>query len=288
MSDLRIPQVIEVDHLIDELETLYRTGGPPRGKSTGWPMLDNWYTVRKREWTLVTGYPNHGKSVWLDNLLINLAYREDWNFGIFSAENLPIPRHIASLIELYTGKPFREGPTVRLTPDEVRIARNWVQNHFVFINPALDDRKLSHILDTAEWLVNQYQVDGLVIDPWNELDHSRPHGMREDEWISISLSQIRYFARNRDVHFFVVAHPNMPKRGKDDKFPVPTMYDVKGASEWNAKADNGICVWRDLLHPEEGTDVHVQKVRFREVGKAGGGCKLWYDVVSGRFNESRW
>jgi len=124
-----------------------------------------------------------------------------------------------------------------------------------------------------------------VIDPWNELDHARPSRLREDEYISVSLSRVRDFARANNVHIFVVAHPAKVLRDKNGKYPVPTMFDVNGASEWNAKADNGICVWRDMLDPDYGTDIHVQKVRFREAGKAGGGCNLNYDMVTGRFTD---
>ncbi len=281
----RIPQIVEVRHLTDRLIRLYEGGGPKRGESTGWHGLDLWYTVRKREWTLVTGHPNHGKSCWLDNLMINLAKSQDWRFAIFSAENIPIERYVASLMEIYCGLPFRTGPSQRMRRDEVDLYSRWVADHFVFINPMLAERRLDHILKAAEWLIADRQIDAIVIDPWNELDHARPSAMREDEYISTSLSEIRNFARSKDVHFFVVAHPRVTKRETNGKYPVPTMFDVKGASEWNAKADNGVCVWRDMLNPMEGTDIHVQKVRFREVGKAGGGCKLFYEHVSGRFYE---
>lgn len=279
----RIPQVVEVRHLVPLVDRLYKSGGPRPGVSTGWSSLDEWYTVRKREWTLVTGHPNHGKSCWLDNVMVNIANRHNWKFGIFSAENLPLERYVASFMEIYTGKPFAKGPTPRLTTEEVQAAGEWLQEHFTFINPSMDERRLGRILEVARWLVTERGVDALVIDPWNELDHARPEKMREDEYISVSLSHIRNFARSNNVHFFVVAHPSKSHRDSTGNYPVPTMFDVKGASEWNAKADNGVCIWRDMLYPEHGTDVHVQKVRFREVGKAGGGCKLHYDRVSGRF-----
>jgi hypothetical protein len=274
--------IVQVLDLMNGIERLHVTG-LQRGKSTGWSSLDEWYTVRKREWTLVTGFPNHGKSCWLDNVLVNLARRHDWKIGVFSAENLPLERYIASLMEIYTGKPFSKGANPRLTIPEVREASEWLHAHFKFINPSMEERRLERLLEIAGYLVREFKVDALVIDPWNELDHARPARLREDEYISVSLSKLRDFTRANNVHFFVVAHPAKVFRDKAGKYPVPTMFDVKGASEWNAKADNGVCIWRDMLDPDHGTDVHVQKVRFREVGKAGGGCNLKYDSVSGRF-----
>ena len=274
--------ILEVKPLMPAVERLYEMGLQP-GKSTGWSSLDEWFTVRKKELTVITGYPNHGKSCWLDNLLVHLARSADWRMGLFSAENLPLERYIASLIEIYTGKPFSKGPQPRLMKDELVHAVPWLHEHFKFINPELENRKVDHVLTVADHAVRQYRLDAIVIDPWNELDHGRPDRLREDEYISVSLSKIRDFARRRDVHFFIVAHPAKVNRDKNGKHPVPTLFDVKGASEWNAKADNGICIWRNPLEPETGTDVHVQKVRFREVGKAGGGCNLQYDRTHGRF-----
>lgn len=276
--------VLNVTDLSLHLENLYHHG-IQRGVKTGWSTLDEWYTVRKGEWTLITGYPNHGKSCWLDNLLVNLANRENWHIAIFSAENMPVERHIASLIEIYLGQPFTKGPTPRMTLSEMKAGEAWLNAHFTFINPNLDDRRLENILEWGELLCRAKGVDAFVLDPWNELDHARPANLREDEHISISLSQIRDFSRRHKVHFFVVAHPRIPRKEPGASYPVPTLYDVKGASEWNAKADNGISVWRDLSDPEHGTDIHVQKVRFREVGKAGGGCNLKYDIVTGRFTD---
>ena len=281
---VKVPQVVLVEDLHESMEKLYRHG-IPKGKRTGWSSLDEWYTVRKREWTLITGYPNHGKSCWLDNLLINLATREQWKVGIFSAENQPVEQHIASLLEIYLGQPFSDGPTPRMSKAQMKTGLEWLNEHFKFIKPDLPDRRLDKILEVGGYLVGKYAVDALVLDPWNELDHARPHHMREDEYISVSLSQLRDFTRATDVHFFVVAHPAKPKKDPNGSYPVPTMFDVKGAAEWNSKADNGIAVWRDLLRPEDGTDIHVQKVRFRAVGKAGGGCKLFYDRVTGRFTD---
>src|SRR5438876_775079 len=64
--------------------------------------------------------------------------------------------------------------------------------------------------------------------------------------------------------------------------PPPTLDDVKGASEWNAKADNGITIWRERKNPKHETWVIIDKIRFREVGQIGR-VILVYDTVTERF-----
>src|SRR5689334_13892287 len=40
--------------------------GMERGRPTGWASLDEHYTVRKGDVTVISGTPGHGKSEWLD------------------------------------------------------------------------------------------------------------------------------------------------------------------------------------------------------------------------------
>src|SRR6185312_16834950 len=61
--------VLDVSSRIRRLRDL----GWEKGVSTGWDEVDQLYTVRPGEFTVITGMPNSGKSNWLDALLVNLA-----------------------------------------------------------------------------------------------------------------------------------------------------------------------------------------------------------------------
>lgn len=253
-----------------------------RGPSTGWRSLDEYYSPRKGEWTVVTGIPGHGKTNWLDALIINLIYSEGWKFGIFSAENRPPQRHLVSLLSKLIGSPFWEGPTARMTEFELEKGMEKLDQHISFIDPKEDHMTLPWILDMAAYLADVNHIDGLVIDPYNELDHSRPAGMTETEYISDFISRIRRFASKHSVHVWMVAHPMKLFRDKEGKYPVPTLYDISGSAHWRNKADMGVCVWRDLENDDGLTNIHVQKVRFRENGRLG--CvALRFDKPTGRY-----
>lgn len=267
--------------LLPEILDLHQTGYR-RGFPTGWPSLNEFYTVRHGEFTVITGIPGHGKSSWLDNLMVNLARSQNWKWAVFSAENFPVSRHIAGLAEIYSGRPFQAGPTPRITRSELETCVGWLSEHFAFIQPREDRYSLDRIVQTA---IQAGNIDALVIDPWNELDHSRPRDMREDEFISVCLTKLRWLARSASIHVFVVAHPAKYQRVNGQPKPVITLNDVKGASEWYAKADNGISVWRDEMDNSGASDIHVQKIRFREVGRAGNAARLYYDRVTGRFTD---
>ncbi len=266
------------DHLA-EIQELYASGFP-KGLSTGWRCLDDLFTVRGGEFTVITGIPGHGKSSWLDNLMIHLSRFQKWHWAVFSAENYPISRHIAGLMEIYSGKPFNRGPSERMNPTELDLCLKWIDQYFQFFQPTEDGYSLNRIVQLASRLET---LHALVIDPWNELDQSRPPNQREDEFISIGLSKLRWLARSSNIHVFVVAHPAKFVHQLGEQKPIVTLNNVKGASEWYAKADNGISVWRD-----EGangpTTICVQKIRFRDVGRIGR-ADLYYDRITGRFTD---
>ncbi len=208
-----------------------------------------------------------------------------WKFAVFSPENQPMQRFISSITANYLGKPFREGFTTRMTKEELRKALKWIGEHFVFINPPDDCLTIDHILSKAKVAVTRYGIKGLIIDPWNEVDHSRPSKQSETEYISDCLTKIRRFARKYQVHVWIVAHPTKLYKDNNGRYPVPTPYDISGSAHFRNKADNCITVWRDLLDEDKEVELHVQKVRFREVGKVGL-VKLSFDVVTGRYSNS--
>ena len=284
--------IFEVKDLDQAIDDLY-DNGLQGGESTGWRNLDDYYTVKQGEFSMVTGIPSHGKSTWVDALLVNLAEKCAWNFAIFSPENQPLQRHMASIIQQYARLPFGSWTTSRLSKEELITGKAWVGNHFVFLLPPENELTIDGVLSKAKVAVTRYGIQGLVIDPWNELDHSRPSGMTEPEYISDCLSKIRRFARKYMLHIWVIAHPTklppievIGKNGQKERtYPVPTPYDISGAAHWRNKADNCICVWRDVMDEEKNVDIHIQKIRFREVGRVGL-AHLKYDVLSGRYSEA--
>ena len=268
----------------EDLLDAMRVHGPTRGVSPGWDILANLYTIRPGEWTLVTGVPSHGKSTFLDALFAHLLTQHRWRLAICSPENQPLQRHAAGLAEKLAGKPFSGYDAM----DEAgyQAAKRVLRDQVVWILP--DEPTLGAVLDRAKAAVLRRGVMGVAIDPWNELSVHRPNNMSETDHISQSLTEIRRFARDKGVHIWLVAHPTKPQRGKaGEKPPVVTPYDVSGAAHWYNKADNCITVHRDPEGVSNVVEVHVQKIRFREVGQKGV-ARFRYDHSCGRFEPLDW
>ena len=279
-----IEGTIRVKDIMDRLETLYEKGLSP-GIELGWLNLKNLYKVSQGEWTLITGIPGHGKSEFLDALLVDLAQNHDWTFVIYSPENFPMEAHVAKLLEKKLAKPFRGPEFYKMELSELRSAAAWANNHFVFLNPEERNLGIDALLNLTQSVILRDGARGLVIDPWNELEHQRPSHLTETEYINQTLTRIRRFSRTHNIHTWIVAHPTKLQKDKNGQYPVPTPYDVSGGAHWNNQADNILSVWRDRSVRDSPVQIHIQKIRFKKNGRLGM-AHLVYDTLTGQFKDS--
>jgi twinkle protein len=284
-----IAGIITADDELDEVLRLHREG-MPRGLSTGWASLDNLFSVVPGYFTVITGIPGSGKSEFADNVMVNLSRQHGWRWLVFSPEGAPTPSHIGRLCEKYWGKPFLpfahnlHSGTPRMTEEEVMTAHAWVNEHVQFAVP--EEPTIDEILRLARADVLRRGTQGIVIDPWNEIQHSRPSSMREDEYLSDQLRKVRQFAERHQCHVFVVNHPHaMAFDPKTGQYPVVKGYDLNGGAMWLNKAGGLLSVWRDAQQPDEPVKVYVLKTKTRQIGRRGV-AKLWFLKPTGRYQDA--
>lgn len=267
--------LVRVSDLRDKVMGIWDKG-MDKGLSTGWENLDGYIRLVKGHLNVVTGIPSHGKSEWMDGVMINAAEQHGWRWCVFSPENYPIELHARKLAE----KRMRRGlwnNTGKVGEKELREALDFLNQHFVFVNVGEADINLEEILKLA----GSEPFDAFLIDPWNEIGDDRPKDLTGHEHIGKCLRRVRKFARQKKLSFWIVAHPTkMRKDAKTGLTPTPNLYDVDGSSHWFNKADNGFCVQRDFL--ENSTEVIVLKVKFKYYGKPGT-AKFRYQLDGGIY-----
>lgn len=232
-----------------------------KGLSTGWGDIDPHYRISPSELTVVTGVPNMGKSEWMDALMINMIQDYGWTFGIFSAENFPVKHHLLKLLSKFTKKPFWGDE--KIDEDTARASMKVLNNHIKFIGTQEDSVSIESIMEQARLLNYRYGLDGLIIDPWNTLEHKFGDGENETNYVSRVLAQLSAFAKMNEIHIWVVAHPRKMENGTDRRPVVPTPYDISGSANWFNKSDNAITIHRHKNEDEDYVGVHVHKIRFQ-------------------------
>ncbi len=240
---------------------------------------------------LITGYPNHGKSSFLDQMSLYLADMYSWHIAVFSPEHTP-RGHIARLAEMREGAPFWDGPTLRMTEDQLRRAVGWLDRRYSWIIPQEGDVSTpAWIMAQAEKIILRSGAKALIVDPFNEVVLQGDTREAKTDAIGRMLSEFKQFAFRHEIVVFVVAHPKLLGRDASGNRPVPTLNDVAGSHNWNAKADGGLVVHRpDLANPNYNgppcTEVYVAKVRDQpRMGVNGRMIRFKYNGATRRFDH---
>ena len=268
--------VFSITDYLPEIENLYNYG-LPEGCGTGMPGFDSLLKFHKGYLTTITGVPGHGKSDFLDHILIKLLQKHGWKGAFYSPENRPVELHISKLMRKITQRPF-QGHN-RMNQEEVYEALMLLENNIYFVKPE-KDFTLDSILSKVAELKNRRNIDWFVIDAWNKLEHQ--YSESETKYIGQSLDKIVNFCERYNVHCFLVAHPRKIQKKDGGIYEVPTLYDIAGSANFFNKTDNGITVYRNFQN--NSVEVHVQKVKFSHWGAVGSQL-FQYDVPTGLYKE---
>ena len=261
---------------LNDIKDIY-ANGHGRGASTGFPAIDELFTIAEGQLSIVTGMPSSGKSEFIDQIMVNLAQRESWKFAVCSFENPP-HMHIAKLAEKVTGKPFYDGLGPRMTEEELEEAIVFINEHFVFLESKDGGMStIDSVIERTKQAVMRLGVRGLIIDPYNYIEQS---GSEEHNSISQMLSRITAFAKAHGIHVWFVAHPQKMYPREDGTYAVPKGMNISGSAAWFAKADLGITVNRS----EDCVEIHCWKSRFKWTGQQGVAC-LTYELSNGRYRD---
>lgn len=228
----------------------------------GMPRLRDHYKARLGDIAIWTGIPSHGKSSLVNDLCCNLVKHHGLNVAFASFEQMPQRDHRRNLRTWFLGKPVQYASS-----RELREADDWIDKHFAFMVPSEDDDvTLEWTLDRMEAAAVQHGCKVIVIDPWNEMDHSKSREESLTEYTGRAIKALRRFAKKMMVHLIIVAHPSKQRKDENGQYQVPTLYDISDSAHWYNKADLGVVVHRLETH----TLIRVAKSRYHdEIGVPG-------------------
>lgn len=253
-----------------------RIAGYPKGEKTGYSKLDEIITWAPGQLTVITGIPSHGKSEFIDQLIVKLI-RFKWL--VFSPENMPEEAHLSKIIEKYAAKPF-----FKLEPEELNYVMDSINDDILFFDIE-EVKSIEDIMKTAKMAVRQKGIKGIVIDPYSRIEHRYGKNSTETEYVREILDKLSLMARQLQVHVILVAHPTKMSK-TNGEFDVPNLYSISGSAHFYNTADNGITIYRRARAGiQDSTEVHVQKVRYKWTGQAPGLACFEWDKETGIYKE---
>jgi twinkle protein len=288
-----------------QVDGVYRMGDlpplpAPQVFDIGFRLLSENYRMRLSDFVVITGVPGLGKSTFANDLCCRAALNHGLKIAWASFEQAPQRDHRRALRSWYgvakddrldidpverTAADLREGcPDFRMTREQIEEADAWIDRQMVFIVPGEDDDvTLDWMLDRMEAAVVRYGVQVVVIDPWNEMDHSRNRDETMTEYVGRAIKALKRFAKKFQVHLIVIAHPTKSTKDQDGKYRMPTLYDISDSANWYNKCDLGIIVHRESA---DDTLIKVQKSRYHDVIGRPGEVRMHYSKDERRFIET--
>lgn len=198
-----------------------------------------------------TGLAGDGKSTLVNAVMWTLAEKYGLRIAAAPFESTPQREYFQDLVAYRSQRAVGDAFDPA-TDEDVAEARAFWDKHIVFLNPdgydengELIDATIEWFLEAADTAVQRYGCRVIVLDPWSQIDHETNSHEREDQYVRRVLKGCKRFARERDVHIAIVAHPAKPRRNSDGSYPVPEGYDISGAAHWKNAPDLGVTVYRD-------------------------------------------
>jgi len=234
---------------------------------------------------VITGWPGSGKTSLVRFVMVHTADNYERRWAIFSPEMQPWEQFAASCAEAYTGKPFWPvAGTPSMTDVDIRGAEAWLSGRMTMLVCDAEDQSptLDWVLERARAAVLRDGATDLLIDPWNEIDHTRANNVTETEYTARGLQRLKAFGLRHGCNVWVICHPAKPMGLKPgEKAPAPGPYAISGSAQWFNKADMGITVHSPSKHV---TEVHLWKARFRRFGSHPASATVDYDPMCGRYS----
>lgn len=234
---------------------------------TGWWELDQIWKIYPGQFVVVTGIAGHGKSTFLLNVIANMAIVHGTRSFLFVPEN---EQSIFSKLKAIWG----DRPCFEYFAREQCIVQSAVADYFGEDEPI----DLRSVLDRAVACIERDNLDVLMIDPWNELEHLKPERQLMTDYIREALMYLKRICRQHSVTVILVAHPT--KAVTENGGRLPNLSDIEGSMNWYNKCDNGLVVHRDFEH--KSSKVISAKVREHGAGKIGS-CHFFVDEQTGLF-----
>ena len=237
------------------------------GLDTGNELMDKHFRYKK-EFVIVNGHSNVGKTTMMLYLIANSAVRHDWKWVLYSSENRTASVKM-TLMQFAMGRKVGD-----MSYAERKKAYKWVQDHFTIINNH-DVYSYSDIILFMEKVMKQQDVDAIFVDPYNSLKlDMKNSSIGVHDYHYEAASEFLTFSKSHNVAVWLNMHAvtEAQRRKGDDGLPIaPYAEDTEGGGKFVNRADCFLTIHRKVQAPDHNIESHrasCQKGRDVETGRA--------------------
>jgi len=189
------------------------------------------FKVRMGEITLVTGYSGHGKSAWLNYVMLHLLKKEKTMIASFEM----LPKATLGRMCQQTGE---SNPNLVYIKDFLNKLE-----HSLYLYDPEGETSAEKVLEVIYYCAEQLNVKLMVIDSLMKC------GINEDDLNKQKsfANKLAVAARDLGIHIFIVAH----SRKTADEHGRANKFDVAGSANLTNLVDNVISVHRNKAREEE-------------------------------------
>jgi len=236
------------------------------GLDTGDPQLDEYFRYKK-EFVIMNGHSNVGKTTTALYLIANSAIRHKWKWAIYSSEN----RTASVKMQLMQFSMDRK--VGDMTYAQRKQAYNWVQDHFTIISNN-QVYSYSDIIVFMEKIMRQQEVDAIFVDPYNSLKlDMKGSNIGTHDYHYEAASEFLTFSKANNVAVWLNMHAvtEAQRRKGPDGLPIaPYAEDTEGGGKFVNRADCFLTIHRKVQAADHNirklSEMHVRKVRETETG----------------------
>lgn len=237
-----------IKYAIQYRQQLHDLMFPQEGKTAGYVLpnanFGEHFMIRLGEVSAVTGFGGHGKSEWLNDLIVSMCMEYDEKTVVGSFEIKPA-RTLLSMIRQISGRKrlsivHDNGDEV---PDDKKFdeALNLLNKHVMFYD-YIGTAESKSVLEAYALAAKMYGVKFFVIDSLMCMDIEEEDNQGQKEF----MNKLREFAIKYQVHIFLVCHSRKPSEKKREETYIPWKHDILGSVHISNLVWNVITVWRNI------------------------------------------
>lgn len=255
------PDDVEIVRMGDVEDKMIRNlkEGLLKGSTTHIPLIDEAWTWRKSEFTLLTGYNNDGKSLFIRFLCLIKGLSDGWKTACFAPEDYPAESFFDELIHTASGYTTDKTMPGFIGENLFKKVMSQIKDYFIFVNIRPPKCTLQNVLNAFIPLIERDGVDICIIDPLIKITRPPEYVNADAAWAAYVTSVCTDFARRYNVCLILVLHQLTPKIMEGTgTYAKPDKYSIKSGGNLSDSSDNVLFLQR----PQAPKDMIDTMVRF--------------------------